>query len=115
MKNGFCFLGLLVLLTGCGDSDVHPAEALGVYPALNESPPPPLLPVSDSPGQSSTSQASPPVEVINRDGWEHRQSEMADQVRRLREYAAKAKPGDPFALTEKQIEEFSKRDDAKIY
>jgi hypothetical protein len=34
---------------------------------------------------------------------------MDEQVKHLREYAAQAESDDPFALTEKDIEEFSKR------
>ena len=44
-----------------------------------------------------------------------RQLQMEEQVKRLRAYAAKAGPDDPFALTEKQIEAFSKREDPIIY
>ncbi len=50
-----------------------------------------------------------PHVTIAPEGWVQRQLQMEDQVRRLREYAAKADPDDPFALTEKEIEEFAKR------
>ena len=56
----------------------------------------------------------PPAEIV-REGWVQRQVQKAEQVRQLRENAAKAGPHDPFALTEKQIEEFSKRDDCEIF
>ena len=35
-------------------------------------------------------------------------------IKSLREYSAKAAPGDPFALTEKEIIELSKREDVRI-
>ena len=57
---------------------------------------------------------APPVEIAE-DGWVQRQLQKAEQVKRLREYAAKAGPDDPFALTEKEIDEFSKREDVLFY
>lgn len=115
MKNVFICLGLLALFTGCGKGDARPPGVLGVYPALNESPPPLLLSVPDSSGPSSAESVDSPARVITGDGWMQRQTEMAEQVKRLRAYAAQAKPGDPAALTEEQIRAFSKLDNPRMY
>ena len=56
------------------------------------------------------------VEVVQAEavGWLQRQAENAEQLARLREYAAKAAPDDPFALSEKRLEELAKRQDLII-
>jgi hypothetical protein len=117
MKLFFCLLGLLVL-AGCGDERVvrQPTRRV-VYPALNESPPPPPPPMPTPPHPPMpVSNASPvpakpdePHVTIAPEGWVQQHLQMEEQVRRLREYAAKADPDDPFALTEQEIEEFAKR------
>jgi len=112
----FCFCLSLLLLAGCGERDVRQSKSRGVYPALDESPPPPLLPDSGSSGQPEAvpEPKAPSAEVVE-DGWVPRQFRKEEQLKRLREYAAKAPPDDPFALTEKEIEALSKLDNLEIH
>lgn len=56
----------------------------------------------------------PPSTVIMGDSSFDREMEKMDQVKRMREYAAHADPDDPFALTEEEIEVFSKLDNPII-
>ncbi len=116
MKKVLFSLGMF-LLAGCGKDVVRqPLVPRVAYPALNESPPPPPPPLSatDAQAQPSAEPEGPPA-VIAGEGWVQRQVQMEDQVKRLREYAAKAGPGDPFALTEKEIEAYAKRDESVSY
>lgn len=103
-------LGLL-LLAGCGkDAVVQSAAPRLVYPALNESPPPPALslpPSSATAGQPQAEPVGPPAE-IKEDSAFQREIDKIDLANSLQEYAAKARPGDPFALTKREIEELSK-------
>lgn len=43
-----------------------------------------------------------------------RREQKEEQVKSLRDYAAKAAPDDPFALTEEEIKEISKVEDIQI-
>lgn len=103
----------VALLTGCGKGEGHPSGHRVEYPALTESPPPPLLPEAEFP--------EPPVEepvaqipaVENEQMKSHLQKE--DQIKGLRKYAAQAALDDPFALTEEEIDALSKADDVLIY
>lgn len=56
----------------------------------------------------------PPAEITDEKSWPQRQADNAEQLQRLRDYAAKAAPDDPFALSEKRIEELAKRQDLII-
>jgi hypothetical protein len=106
MKTVLFCLGML-LLSGCERDDVSQSKPRVYYPALNESPPPPPPPSSDTSEQPLAEPDAPSSEITGDSGFQ-RETEKADQVKRLREYAAKADPGDPFAMTEKEIEAFSK-------
>ncbi len=113
MKTFCTFLGLL-LLAGCGEDTGGLTGRRAVYPALDESPPPPAP--ASPPGETPAAMKpdTPTVEVVE-DSWMQRQLQMAEQIKRMREYAAQASPGDPAAMTEKEIEAFSKRGDPVIY
>jgi len=110
MKTQLICVGLL-LLAGCGQNDGRQPSSRIVYPALNESPLPPPPPVANTTtaGQLLAKPADPPAEV-RVDSEYQKEGDKLDLVKRLREYAAKAAPGDPFALTEKEIDALSKLD-----
>ena len=112
MKTLFFCLGML-LLAGCGRDDVGQPTPRVLYPALNESPPPPSPTVSDTSEQPLAKPAPPPAEITLESEYQ-RETYKVDLLKSLREYAAKARPGDPFALAEKEIEELSKRDEIII-
>lgn len=61
-----------------------------------------------------TPRPDPPAEITEEKSWPQRQAELAEQLNRLREYAAQAEPDDPFAMTEERIEELAKREDLVI-
>ena len=56
----------------------------------------------------------PPAEITP-EGWVQKEEEKAEILERLRKNAATADPDDPFALTEKEIEELAKRDEIWIF
>jgi len=112
MRASLLLVGVM-LAAGCGDSADRQPKPRVVYPALNESPPPPS-PGEDAEEASEVAPSDPPAEV-NEEGWFQRQAQMDEQIQRLRDYAARAEPDDPFALTEKEISELSKRDELVIY
>ena len=106
-------LGLL-LLSGCGRGDNVAAALPDDLPAVSliaslsqeEVPPPP--PDSDVFSEEpSVMPQVPPGEILG-DSWMDRQRQKAELLKGLREYAAGAAPGDPAALTEKEIEALSK-------
>jgi hypothetical protein len=106
----------MLLLAGCGKDNAGQPVPRVTYPALNESPPPPAPPmptVSDSAEQPVVKPEAPPS-VITPDSAFQRETEKLDVLKSLREYAAKAHPGAPFALTEKELEDLSKRDEIII-
>lgn len=119
----FC-LGILLFM-GCGKSDVRPSKAYGGYPALNESPPPPLLPESRFRREIAAAPVSPapaaaPVSMDaaaeeTGDGFMAQTLRKEALLQSMREYAAQAGTNDPFALTEKEIDELSKLDELIIY
>ena len=110
----FC-LGLL-LLAGCGKDDAGQPVPRVLYPALNESPPPPAPPMQTASDSSEQPLAKPeaPPSVITPDSTFQRETDKLDVLKSLREYAAKAHPGDPFAMTGKEIEAFSKLENPVI-
>lgn len=112
MKAAYFMIGMM-LLAGCGADDARQAERRVVYPALDESPPP-QAPAADASEQPVAKTDDPPAEIV-REGWVQRQVQKAEQVKQLREYAAKAEPDDPFAMTEKEIEAFSKRENSESF
>lgn len=91
---------LMVLFAGCSESPRGVAR--GRYPALDESPPPPI-PARNrtlgTDGAASGSEDAPAVVVDESARWKL----VEEQAWALREYAAKAEPDDPFALTEAEI------------
>lgn len=105
-------LGMMTLLAGCGEGGVRQPKPRDALPALNESPP--AVPVSQLSGWPSAQTQDIPAEITG-DGWVQRQVQMEEQVKSLRAYAAAADPDDPFALSEKRIEAFSKLDDPVVY
>jgi hypothetical protein len=110
MKPQLLCLCLLVAI-GCGRDGGGVTTA--VYPALDESPEPP--PAGDGvPLPSPTVTQDAPATVAD-DGWLPRQVQKEEQIRSLRENAAKARKDDPFALTQEEIDAFAKRDDAVIF
>jgi len=59
--------------------------------------------------------ASPiPVVGAVENSWMQRRVRKEEQLKSLRDYAARANPDDPFALTEEEIEALSKVDDLLI-
>jgi len=109
---------VLLLLFGCGAEAPRQTERRIYYPALNESPPPPSpepMPRAEAQPEVISKQPSATPSVITSDRWIDRKDEHDKLIKSLREYSAKAAPGDPFALTEKEIIELSKREDVRIY
>lgn len=110
--------GVLFLLFGCGAEAPRQSEERLTYPALNESPPPPSPEPPPRTGLQPDAIPQPPAttpSIITSDRWIDRKDEHEKLIKSLREYSAKAAPGDPFALTEKEIIELSKREDVRIY
>ena len=106
------FLALCLLcVTGCGQRHAPPPKSRLVYPALNESPPPPMPP---EPVRSAEDTVAPVLEAsVGRevsDDLLERQLQKEEQIKGLREYAAKAAPDDPFALSKQEIDALSKID-----
>ena len=67
-----------------------------------------MLPASRFPGQPEAEPVSKaPVAEVVEDGLMPQIQRKEEQLQRLREYAATAGTNDPFALTEKEIEELS--------
>lgn len=103
------FLALCLLcVAGCGQRQTPPPKPRVVYPALNESPPPPMPP-DPAPVEESVVVETPIGQEVVDDLLE-RQLRKEDQIKGLRDYAAKAAPDDPFALTKQEIDDLSKVD-----
>ncbi|MEI7948224.1 MAG: hypothetical protein WCJ02_16095 [bacterium] len=108
---------VLLLLLGCGAEAPRQPDRRIYYPALNESPPPPspeLPPCSEAQPDMIPNRPATTPSIITSDRWIDRMDEHEKLIKSLREYSAKAAPGDPFALTEKEIIELSKREDVRI-
>jgi hypothetical protein len=78
---------------------------------------PPAQPAADAAGQAGQAvfyQSDPPARVAG-DGWLERETRKTEQIRSLRDYAAQAAPGDPFALSEERIKELEKLDGLVIH
>jgi hypothetical protein len=105
--------GVLLLLLGCGAEAPRQTDQRICYPALNESPPPPW---PEPPPRSDVIPQPPDTtpSIITGDRWIDRMDEHEKLIKSLREYSATAEPGDPFALTEEEISELSKREDIRI-
>ena len=99
-----CFL----CVAGCGQRQVPPPKPRVVYPALNESPPPPMPP-DPAPVEEAVVVETPVGREVPDDLLE-RQLRKEDQIKGLRDYAAKAAPDDPFALSKQEIDALSKVD-----
>jgi len=110
----FC-LGL-ALLSGCGAGDERQTGRRVIYPALNESPPPPMRAdprFPELPVEKTASQATDIGAV--EDSFMQRQVQKEELLKSMRNYAAKAAPGDPFALTKEEIDKLSKVDGLLVY
>jgi hypothetical protein len=111
---------VLLLLLGCGAEAPRQPDQRICYPALNESPPPPQPfppqppPQAEAPSALLSKPSDKPPSTITGDRWLERKDEKEAVLKRLREYSAKAAPDDPFALTEAQIIELSKREDIRF-
>ena len=115
MKTILFSVGML-LLAGCGNDDVAQPTPRVVYPALNESPPPPppQQPSASETAEQPLAESEGPPSEITPDSAFQRETEKVEQVKRLREYAAKAAPDAPFAMTEQEIEAFSELEDPVV-
>ncbi|NLG00610.1 MAG: hypothetical protein GX565_10725 [Lentisphaerae bacterium] len=107
-------LGLALLLAGCGEGG-SPVGARNVYPALNESPPPPMPRIAESPGDPPAATSAAPRNVVMEDSWMQRHSQKEEMSKSMRDYAARAGPDDPFALSEERIKALEAQDDCVIY
>lgn len=115
MKRVLFCLGL-ALITGCGGDDGRQAGHRVTYPALNESPPPPLLPESRFPSPLVEEPVSEDSAVgVVEDSLMQRSVQKEELIQSLREYSAKAEPDDPFALTKEEIDELSKVDGLIVF
>lgn len=86
------------------------------YPALTESPPPPLATRSDLPEEPTEAfEPQIPSNTATGESWMEQIIRKETLIKNLREQAAQARPGDSFALSEEDIEELSKIDDLAIY
>ncbi|MDD2599959.1 MAG: hypothetical protein PHO37_12155 [Kiritimatiellae bacterium] len=116
MKNSVLLISL-ILLSGCGKKSPPTRAASYAYPALNESSLPPAPPrVGREAFESNTTDSEAPpasVEIRVSSGLQM-EFEKQELLKSLRDYAAKADPGDPFALTEAEIEAISKLDDPML-
>ncbi len=114
MKIRYFCLGIL-LCAGCREDPAPRTESRAVDPELIDAPA--TSPASGTNRVFKTllkrAVAEPPSEITG-GGALQQEMEKMDQVRRLREYANQADPDDPFALTEKEIEEFSLQDDTFV-
>ena len=104
------FLALCLLcVAGCGQRQTPPPKPRVVYPALNESPPPPMPPEPDRPAEDREAPVlEAPIGREVADDLLERQLRKEEQIKGLREYAAKAAPDDPFALSKQEIDALSK-------
>ncbi len=114
--NFFLISLCLVCLTGCGKGEGRQAERRVVYPALNDSPPP-LLPTQPSLAAESAEDPEPQVlpNANTEESWMEKHVHKENLIKGLKEQAARAEPGDPFALSEEEIEKLSKLDTLEIY
>jgi hypothetical protein len=102
----------VLLLTGCGEAERRQDGPRAVFPALNVSPPPPMLPAEEPSGSKPqpVAPAAPPA-AIAEEGWVQRQVRKEEQIKQLRAYAASADPDDPFAMTGERIKALEAGDD----
>ena len=113
----FFLLSLMLLcLIGCGKGEDRQQKHRVVYPALTESPPPPLASHTRSVEESDEERA-PHIRSDNviPESWMDKQLKKETLIKDLKDQAARADPNDPFALTEEVIEELSKIDDLAIH
>jgi|694.fasta_scaffold35483_5 hypothetical protein len=95
-------------VSGCGDGESLPCPRRSAYPPLNASPPPPPPPLKPAENRVAPVNRLPVpdtgVTAVSEDQIRYRKRmDLTEQIERLRQYSAKATPGDPFALTEKEI------------
>jgi len=106
----------LLCLLGCGKNGNRQHKQRIVYPALTESPPPPV-PVTaksvDEPAEESDFPipSTAPVEA----SWMEKVVKKETIIKNLKEQSSLSKPDDPFALSEEDIEALSKIDNLEIY
>jgi len=109
-------MACLILLSGCGQESTPPSSTrVGyAYPALNESSLPPAPPRigAEEAYDSNTHASEPPPAPAEIRASSGLQMELDKQelIKDLRDYATRAAPDDPFALTEAEIEAISKLD-----
>lgn len=106
----------LLCLLGCGKGEKRQRRQRVVYPALTESPPPPMpvtARLTDEPAEESKPQtpSTPPGEQ----GWMEKIVKKETLIKSLKDQANQAESGDPFALSEEDIEALSKIDNLEIY
>jgi len=108
-----CLLGMLLL--GCAREASPTAEKRLIYPALNESPPPPAPPVPKEVSTQPWGITETLPSVITGERWIDDKAQTDDMVNRLRAYSEKADPDDPFALKESEIQKLSEQEGIRIY
>jgi hypothetical protein len=104
----------LLLLAGCGEGS-GPEGPRAAFPALNESPPPPMVRAAERPVAPSPAATAAPPTVIVEDAWMQRQLKKEEQLKSLRDYAARAGPDDPFVLSEERIKALEAQGDLMIH
>ncbi len=116
MRRGLACALLFLLFVGCDRGE--PRRKTAVYPALDESPPPPMPEESmASGGAEASDEASASGYAVEETGggWVDQAVRSQEQIQGLRRQASQAAPDDPFALSEEAIDALSKQHGVILY
>ncbi|NLE42992.1 MAG: hypothetical protein GX615_14365 [Lentisphaerae bacterium] len=116
MRRGLACALLFLLFAGCDRGE--PRRKTAVYPALDESPPPPMPEEEVVLGEVEDADEEPESGYAVEEtggGWVDQAARSQEQIQGLRRQAAQAAPDDPFALSEERIDALSKQHDVILY